>query len=151
MRIQDIMRKKVETIEASLPAEAAVERMRQARIRHLVVFRGRELAGIVSDRDVRALPDRGARRVEDVMSRPAVCANPEMTVRSAANRLRGHSIGCLPVVEDGRLVGIVTTSDLLERIGRSSVRPVERGRRWVLKNRGPRRKTLAGRKGLAVR
>jgi acetoin utilization protein AcuB len=83
------------------------------------------------------------------MSAPAVSATSDMTVRKAANLLRGRSIGCLPVMEDGDLVGIVTTTDLLERIGRGVERPVSKGKRWILKGRGPRRKSVVGHKGFA--
>lgn len=149
MRVEEIMKKRVETIAADEPIIAAVERMRQRRIRHLVVMRGKVIAGIVSDRDLGALRP-GQAFVEDVMSAPAVSATPETTVRKAANLLRGRSIGCLPVMEkNGDLVGIVTTTDLLERIGRGAERPVTRGKRWTLKGRGPRRKSVVGHKGFA--
>jgi acetoin utilization protein AcuB len=148
MRVGDIMKRKVETISAGEPVGAAVERMRQRRIRHLVVMRGKDLAGIVSDRDLASLGP-GDARVEDVMSAPAVSATSDTTVRKAANLLRGRSIGCLPVMEDGDLVGIVTTTDLLERIGRGTERVVSKGKRWILKGRGPRRKSVVGHKGFA--
>ncbi len=83
------------------------------------------------------------------MTAPAISAAPDMTIRKAANLLRGRSIGCLPVMDGGHLVGIVTTSDLLERIGRGVERPVSRGKRWILKGRGPRRKSVVGHKGFA--
>jgi CBS domain-containing protein len=149
MRVEEIMKKRVETIAVGEPVIAAVEQMRQRRIRHLVVMRGKEIAGIISDRDLGALRP-GQARVEDVMSAPAVSATPETTVRKAANLLRGRSIGCLPVMEkNGDLVGIVTTTDLLERIGRGAERPITRGKRWTLKGRGPRRKSVVGHKGFA--
>ena len=84
------------------------------------------------------------------MTAPAVSATSDMTVRKAANLLRGRSIGCLPVMEDGDLVGIVTTTDLLERIGRGAEHPVSKGKRWILKGRGPRRKSVVGHKGFAA-
>ena len=151
MRVQDMMTRRVQTITAAEPVGAAVERMRRSRIRHLVVMRDGKPAGIVSSGDVRALDSVGDRRVDEIMTAPAVTATPEMTVRKAANLLRGRSIGCLPVVEDGSLVGIVTTSDLLERIGRGAERPVTRGKRWILKGRGPRRKSVVGRKNFLGR
>jgi hypothetical protein len=58
---------------------------------------------------------------------------------------RGRSICCLPVVEKDRLVGIVTTTDLLDLIGRGAERPIPKTRRWVLKDRGPRGKPAVGR------
>jgi acetoin utilization protein AcuB len=149
MRIQDIMTRKVETIEATENVRAAVERMRMKRIRHLVVLKDGEVGGIVSDGDVRALDPALEQDAEEVMTGPAVSAAPEMTIRKAANLLRGRSIGCLPVMDEDRLVGIVTASDLLERFGRGVERPVSRGKRWILKGRGPRRKSVVGHKGFA--
>jgi acetoin utilization protein AcuB len=120
--------------------------MRQMRIRHLVVQEGRRIVGVVSDLDLENLGSMGeVEKVEDVMSSPAVTASPETTLRQAANLLRGRSIGCLPVVEKDRLIGIVTTTDLLDLIGRGAERPIPKTRRWVLKDRGPRGKPVVGR------
>lgn len=150
MRVQDIMTRKVETIAAAEPVGAALERMKQKKIRHLVVLRKGELAGIVSDGDIRALAPGEHLSVEEVMTSPAISATSDMTIRKAANLLRGRSIGCLPVIDGDDLVGIVTTTDLLERIGRGAERSITRGKRWTLKGRGPRRKSVVGHKGFAA-
>ena len=52
-----------------------------------------------------------------------VTADRTDTVRVVANRMRGRSIGCVPVVDRERLIGIVTVSDLLEALGRGIDRP----------------------------
>jgi acetoin utilization protein AcuB len=150
MRVQDIMTRKVETIASGEPVEAAVERMREKRIRHLVVMKSAHLVGIVSEGDLREFGAGERLLVEDVMTAPAISATSDMTIRKVANLLRGRSIGCLPVLENGDLVGIVTTTDLLERIGRGAERPVDKGKRWTLKGRGPRRKSVVGHKGFAA-
>jgi len=150
MRVQDIMTRKVETIASTEPVEAAVERMRQKRIRHLVVMRRADLVGIVSEGDLREFGAGERLRVEDVMTAPAIAATADMTIRKVANLLRRRSLGCLPVVEHGRIVGIVTTTDLLERIGRGAERPADEGKRWTLKGRGPRRKSVVGHRGFAA-
>jgi acetoin utilization protein AcuB len=142
IRLRDIMQKNVEGISAHDSAEAAWNRMRLLRIRHLVVLKDRRVVGVLSDRDVAG---RGSLRhveaVGDVMSEPVVSGHPEMTLRQAANRMRGRSIGCLPVVEGDDLVGIVTTTDLLELLGRGLTRVPVKGRgRPTLATRGPRRK-----------
>ncbi len=144
IRLRDIMQKKVEGISPHDSAEAAWNRMRLLRIRHLVVLEDRRVVGVLSDRDVAG---RGSLRqveaVGDVMSEPVVSGHPEMTLRQAANRMRGRSIGCLPVMEDDDLVGIVTTTDLLELLGRGLTRVPVRGRgRPTLATRGPRRKAF---------
>lgn len=151
MRLGDIMRTHVETISPREPVDAALRRMRQARMRHLVVQDGQRIVGVLSDRDI---PPAGSTRqvaaVEDVMSRAPLTCSPETTLRKAANLLRGRMIGCLPVVEEGRIVGIVTTTDLLEMIGAGIETPAKKTRRRVLKERGPGHKVVAGR-GRTVR
>ena len=139
MRLQDLMKQSVETIAPVESADAASERMRQRRIRHLVVMDGRRVAGVLSQRDIGDAGARAGRTVADVMSSPAVTGDPRMTVRQAANLMRGRTLGCLPVLEKEKLVGIVTITDLLELLGRGAERPAARPGRRVLERRGPRR------------
>jgi acetoin utilization protein AcuB len=146
MRVAELMKPRVETVSVGESAELARQRMRQKRIRHLVVTSGRDVVGVVSDRDLEEAGSlRRVQTVGEVMTSPVVTARPETTLRQAANLLRGRAIGCLPVLEDGRLVGIVTTTDLLELVGRGAERPVAKSRRFILKGRGPRRKKFSAR------
>ncbi len=152
MRVQDVMTRRVETVSAEESAEKALQRMRLKRIHHFVVTLGRKVLGVVSSRDLEALGSfRQIQLVEEVMTSPAVTATPEMTLRQAANLLRGRIIGCLPVMEEGRLVGILTITDLLEMLGRGIDRPTAKGKRWVMKGRGPRRKSVIGHKNVVAR
>jgi acetoin utilization protein AcuB len=152
MRVQDVMTRSVETVSAEESAEKALQRMRVKRIHHFVVTLGRKVLGVVSSRDLEALGSfRQVQLVEEVMTSPAVTATPEMTLRQAANLLRGRTIGCLPVMEEKRLVGILTITDLLEMLGRGVDRPTAKGKRWVMKGRGPRRKSVVGHKDVVAR
>jgi acetoin utilization protein AcuB len=146
MRLREIMHTKVETVTPRESAAVAFERMRRAKIRHLVVQDGKKIVGVLSDRDVAGMGSlRQVETVEDVMTSPAITCSPDLTLRQAANLLRGRTMGCLPILEDGKIVGIVTTTDLLEMIGAGAERPIPKTRRWVLKDRGPRRRPVAGR------
>jgi CBS domain-containing protein len=141
VRIFEVMTKEVETVAPTLIAAEAAERMRQNRIRHLVVKDGRTIVGVLSDRDVRG---RGAAQltqqtVADLMTRSAVSIGPRDTVRAAANLMRGRTIGCLPVVERERLIGIVTVTDLLDLLGRGVDRSTQ-PERVSLHYRVPHRK-----------
>lgn len=136
MRLQDFMSRNVETITAEETVEAAYQRMRLHGIRHMVVMEGKSIVGVLSERDINNLSEaeRMGNTVDDVMERNVVTARPEITVREAANMMRGRTIGCLPVVDNGKLVGIVTTTDLLDLLGQgverimpeTSKRPVMR-------------------------
>jgi acetoin utilization protein AcuB len=150
MRVREVMSRSVETVSAAESAESARQRMRTKRIHHLVAKRGPDVVGVVSARDLDALGSfRLVQTVGDVMASPAVTATPEMTLRQAANLLRGRAIGCLPVMEGAKLAGILTITDLLEMLGRGVDRPAAAERR-VMKGRGPRRKSIVGHKGFAA-
>jgi len=121
MKVRDIMQTRVQTVDQEQNAEAAFSQMRLNRIHHLVVTAGPEIVGVLSERDLGG-KDRQAMRqthkVQSFMTPYAVKAKPGTTVRQAATLMRGWSIGCLPVVDRGGLVGIVTVSDLLDLIAR---------------------------------
>src|SRR5689334_10440442 len=117
MRLQEIMSTGVISIGPDATADAAWSRMDQKGIRHLVVKDGSRLVGVVSERDLGG-PKGGAlragRAVRDFMTPQVATAKPTTTLRQAANVMRGRLIGSLPVVDDGRLVGIVTATDVLQ-------------------------------------
>jgi len=121
VRVEELMRRKVETIGEDGSAEQALKRMRAGRLRHLVVVRGRRVVGIVSDRDIAGLLVgnlRIDRTIDQVMSRSVASVAPETPVEDAAYLMRRRKIGALPVVASGKLVGIVTVSDLLDLVSR---------------------------------
>jgi acetoin utilization protein AcuB len=136
MRINEIMTKDVVAVAPGRPIGEARDTMKRARIRHMVVVDGGRVVGIVSDRDLRG----SARTIADVMARDVVAAKPSTTLKQAANLLRGRTIGCLPVFEGNRLIGIVTTTDLLDLIGRGAERPVVESKRWTMRRRAPNRR-----------
>lgn len=144
MRVQDVMSEGVKTVSPTTAAEDAWDMMRLNRIHHLVVTKGNQVVGMLSDRDVggsRGAAIRTNHAVADLMTAPAVTVEPTMTVRRAANLMRGRSIGYLVVVDSARVVGIVTVSDLLTLIGRGLDRGVVTTTRWTLKHRAPHRKS----------
>jgi acetoin utilization protein AcuB len=134
MRLAEIMSTPAITIECSASVADARALMRLRRVRHLVVTDRGKPAGVVSDHDLGA----AVGPLTEVMSPKLVSATPETTVRAAANLLRGRNVGCLPVFEGKKLVGIVSVSDLLGLLGKGAERPVTRTKRWTLKHRGPR-------------
>ena len=119
MRLQDFMSRDVETTTAKDTIETAYQKMKLNGIRHLVVMEGNTVVGILSERDLSNLSERERENqtVQGVMEIRVATASPDTTVREAANLMRGRTIGCLPVLENHKLVGIVTTTDLLDLLG----------------------------------
>src|SRR5947207_4834271 len=138
MRVRDVMRKEVRTIKPTEPASMAKELFRRYDIHHLVVVDRKNVIGLLADRD---LIDVGADTpVQRAMAHPPVTISSDETVRKAAAVMAGHVIGSLPVVDDGKLVGIVTTFDLVALLAKGATRPGATGERPVMAKRGPRRK-----------
>jgi CBS domain-containing protein len=127
MRLRDIMTTGVVTIAPTELATAARAQMRTHRIRHLVVVERGRVLGIVSERDFARSRGLAADvTVRDLMTTDVVSATPATTLRQAANLMRGHTVGSLLVVQDGELLGLVTTTDLLDQLGRGAIRPTVR-------------------------
>jgi acetoin utilization protein AcuB len=133
MRVSQLMSERVVTIGESETCSDAAQRMVSQRIRHLpVVNAAGRLTGIVTDRDLRHLlfepsvfksvgtvaVDRVLKgvAVKEVMSAPVMSVKPDDDLEEAARMMLEDKIGSLPVVEDGRVVGIITETDLLKRI-----------------------------------
>ena len=136
MRIDRIMTKPARTIAAGASTAEAEVLMERDRIHHLVVLgRGGKVAGVLSTRDLRAAGP--GVTVADLMSVPAVTLSARDDIREAAKLLRRHGVGCLPVLERGKLVGIVSTSDLLALIGKGALRIQPATPKWILHRRGP--------------
>ena len=140
MRVQNVMTEGVKTIAPTATADDAWSLMRLHGIHHLVVTKANRVVGVISDRDAggrRGASIRTNNAVADLMTAPAVTVEPTVTVRQAANLMRGRSIGCLVVVESGN----VTVSDLLELVGRGLDRGAAASKRWTLKHRAPHGKS----------
>lgn len=119
MKIAEIMSKNVHVSGPDLDAESAWRCMQQLRVRHLVVVEDERVIGLLSERDLggrRGEPVRDGRRVRDLMTPDPMVLDPDTEVRAAAELLRGLALGCFPVVAGAQLVGILTTSDLLDLV-----------------------------------
>ena len=141
MNASEIMTSKPVCISVDATVDDAVARMDENRIRHLPVLDGERLVGVLSDRDLLVAtgwlparvrdafaPETRDRLVGDIVSVPAVTVAPHTHVLSVCLDLLGRRIGCLPVVKDGRLVGVVSEMDIvrlfLSRCGGGTDDPV---------------------------
>jgi acetoin utilization protein AcuB len=121
--VRDSMTREVVTVGPETTALEALTLGREHEVRHLPVIEDGRLVGIISDRNLRSAapppndPDRRATlqeiRVGDVLVREVVTASPDDPIEHAASEMYERRIGCLPVVEDDALVGILTTSDVM--------------------------------------
>jgi CBS domain-containing protein/nucleotide-binding universal stress UspA family protein len=127
MLVREWMTTVLVTVRPDAPVAEAQHLMRHRRIRHLPVVEGGRLAGIITDRDVRTVMPSPATSlavgelrylldrllVERVMTRSVITIGPEAPIADAVGLVLAHRIGALPVMENDRLVGIITETDLL--------------------------------------
>lgn len=138
MRLSEIMNTPVETIAADASVATARARCALNGIHHLVVTRDGDVVGVLSTTDLDpwiGAESEEALAVKDVMDAPVLEATPATTVRQAASLLLGHHASCLPILNNGRLAGVVTVTDLLRLLARGGERPSPASQRWVLKDR----------------
>ena len=143
MRIFEVMSEHVQTVGPGDDAEKAWTIMQTKGVRHLVVTDGTTVVGVLSDSDAggrAGQPVRAGKTVADLMDHHVVTIGREDTIRKAANLMNGRLIGCLPVIHRGKLVGVVTISDMLKAVGRGIDRPSHESRA-ATHYRVPHRKT----------
>ncbi len=136
MLVHEVMTRQVVAIGADMPIRDVRSLMEQRNIRHFPILEERaatgtpdRLVGIVSDRDLGLVGSdhpkapagvTSADPVRAVMAFPVLTAHPEDPVEETAKVLRDRKIGAMPVMDDGKLVGIVTGIDMLDALVRMS-------------------------------
>jgi CBS domain-containing membrane protein len=128
LRVSDLMTRDVKTLRRNDKLSVADELMKVGRFRHAVVLDSEgEVVGVVSQRSifygalawsmgqgqVAHQKELDAHPVKDVMESDPVTVHPEAPLSEAAATMMARKIGCLPVVDSGRLVGILTEGDFL--------------------------------------
>jgi acetoin utilization protein AcuB len=127
MKVRDIMVTELVTLHVEEQLSLASDIMNLARIRHLPIIEGERLVGIISQRDLFRASlasvmgyDYAATRdhlksvsIKEAMVSEVITVGPETGIQEAGRIMLDKKIGCLPVVEDHRLVGMVTETDVL--------------------------------------
>ena len=132
MIVAQFMTPKPVTVSPDDSLETALQAMDEYRVRHLPVVDGEYLVGVLSHRDLVGLtgwgllgPEEGDdedryRWVSQAMVRDVVTVSPDDQVIAAAVEVSAQGIGCLPVIEDGKLAGIVSEMDLIRLVAENA-------------------------------
>lgn len=127
MQVREIMSTDVEVLDRNDTLLTVEERMTTKKLRHLPVVEQGDIVGLISQRDLfkaamsstMGYGEKAQKaflqsvRVKEIMVYPVTTVTPETPVAEAADMIIQRGLGCLPVVEQGKLVGMVTKTDLL--------------------------------------
>ena len=117
LKVKDVMVTDLVTIKADVSVKKAVKVMNDFEIGCLIVVEKGQAIGIVTERDIlkRVVAegrDPEKTLVGEVMSKPLIVTSPETSLEEAIESMFKHKIKKLPVVEGGKLVGLVTFTDI---------------------------------------
>jgi CBS domain-containing protein len=131
MQVREIMSTDIEVVDRNDDLRTIEERMAAKQLRHLPVLEQGEIVGMVTQRDLfkaamssaMGYGEKAQRAylqsvcVKEIMVYPVVTVSPDTSVAAAADMIINKGIGCLPVIEGTKLIGMVTKTDLLRCLG----------------------------------
>jgi acetoin utilization protein AcuB len=124
------MTKKVFTVEPDDYLSNALLLMKEKKVKHIPVVKGNKLKGLVSDRDIKEYSPSKATsldiyelhyllantKIKEIMKPKVITTTPETPVEEAAMMMLDKNIGCLPVLNNGNLVGIISDKDIFRAL-----------------------------------
>jgi CBS domain-containing protein len=117
MLVREVMNKNVMTVKPDLILKKAAEIMSNYHIGSLVVLENNKLTGILTERNVLIAvvdgKDPELTTVEEVMTKKVITIEPDKTIEDAVALMKENNIKKLPVVDNDKLVGIITASDII--------------------------------------
>ncbi|MCH9657955.1 CBS domain-containing protein [archaeon] len=117
MTVADVMTKSVVSVDSSITINESAKMMEDARVGAVIVMENNSPAGIVTDRDfavkVAAHAYQITSPVKQIMSTPLFSISSDESVRTAADLMHEREIMKLPVIEDEKVVGIITARDIV--------------------------------------
>jgi len=116
--VRDFMSRDVKTVRTDTTVKEAVSKMNKFRIGSIIVMEGKRPVGIITERDileriVEPCMEPTAIKAREIMSSPVIFTSPEVNIEDAARLMAVKKIKKLAVIEKGKLVGIMTSMDLM--------------------------------------
>jgi acetoin utilization protein AcuB len=132
MLVREFMTTKVTCLQDTDTLLDASMLFLRSQFRHIPVVQGKQVVGIITERDVKQFVPTHLRRItpdeynqllettplSKVMTRDPITIMPDQSMFEAATILHNKRVGCLPVVENNELVGVISTTDMLRLLVR---------------------------------
>jgi signal-transduction protein with cAMP-binding, CBS, and nucleotidyltransferase domain len=116
--VKDVMKKNVITIDSSMTVKDAASMMDDANVGCIIITKNNVPSGILTERDfvkrIAAKNKTLLTHVSEVMSTPLIMIGPDETVWEAAETMKQKGVHKLPVQEGNKVIGIITTTDIVK-------------------------------------
>src|SRR3989344_908833 len=113
MKVKDIMNKAI-VVDFDMPLKAAAKIMSQKNIGSLIVIKNKEIAGIITEKDITKNASTLGKKISSVMSKNVVTIEEYEDIDNAAVLMMKNKVKHLPVTKDEKLIGIISATDLIE-------------------------------------
>ena len=124
-KVKDIMTKTVITIDANKTVTEDTALMAEKNVSNLIVMDNNTPRGIVTERDfvrkVLAKNKASTTKISEIMSTPLRVIDPDAPIKEAARKMIRKGIRRLPVMQDNKLVGIITTTDIAKQLSKKTL------------------------------
>ncbi|MEX2191867.1 MAG: CBS domain-containing protein [Nitrosarchaeum sp.] len=122
--VRDIMTKSVIAVDSSITANEAAKMMEDVKVGAIIVMENNTPMGIITDRDfavkIAAHAYQISTPVKQIMSSPLIAIDPDESVWMVADLMYTRGIRKLPVIEDDKVIGIITSTDLVNQLAIST-------------------------------
>jgi homoserine O-acetyltransferase len=118
--VKDVMARQIPSIDEETGVDEAAKVMIRRQVNHLPVLdREGRITGIVTSWDIARAVACGLDRLEDIITRDVVTTLPDEPIEEAAHRMEAHDISALPVVDEGKkVIGLITSDAISTLVGR---------------------------------
>lgn len=113
MRVSDIMNKVV-AIEENTALKEAAKIMTDRNIGSLIILKGDKIRGIITDRDILRNISKSSQKVSVIMTRDVITIDENESIDNAAIIMSENNIRKLPVISEGKVIGIITATDIIK-------------------------------------
>src|SRR3989344_4522618 len=112
MKVEEVMNKAI-AIEHDFSVKEAAQIMSKKNIGSLIILKKDKIAGIITEKDIMKNISSLDKKISSVMSKNVITVEHNDSIDNAALIITGHKIKRLPVLEKGKLVGIITATDIV--------------------------------------
>ena len=112
MKVEEVMNKAI-AIEHDISVKEAAQIMSKKNIGSLIILKKDKIAGIITEKDIMKNISSLDKKISSVMSKNVITVEHNDSIDNAALIITGHKIKRLPVLEKGKLVGIITATDIV--------------------------------------